>query len=166
MDQGPSQWRHLHSDGRGGEREIIDSRQEINLSPYHVGYYVLRRYFATKAGQGNPNKYGSWWRGPNLITAATQVPIVYGFTKTWYTMTKPGDKVGILCGHHALEAFLLRPGFCNTIEHRCGTPREVRKILEHDFSDPKNKLWLVKWLWLVDRRPTNLQEVRGKKVDA
>ena len=29
------------------------------------------KYPATKAGQGNPNKYGSWWRGPYLVTATT-----------------------------------------------------------------------------------------------
>ena len=52
-----------------GENEIIDSVQEIDMSPYvettyQVGDYVLRRYPASKAGHGNPNKYGSWWRGP------------------------------------------------------------------------------------------------------
>jgi hypothetical protein len=54
---------------------------------YQVGDYILRRYPATKAGHGNLNKYGSWRRGPYLITATTQVPIVYGFRKTWYTIT-------------------------------------------------------------------------------
>jgi hypothetical protein len=44
------------------EREVIDSVQEIDTSSYvettyQVGDYVLRRYPATKAGQGNPNKF-------------------------------------------------------------------------------------------------------------
>jgi hypothetical protein len=77
---------------QAGEREIIDNVQEIDLSAYvetsyQVGNYVLRRYPATKVGQRNPNKYGSWWPGPYLVTAATQGPIVYGFRKTWYTIT-------------------------------------------------------------------------------
>jgi len=47
-----------------GESEIIDSVQEINLSPYvettyQVRDYMLRRYPATKVSQGNPNKRGS-----------------------------------------------------------------------------------------------------------
>ena len=47
-----------------GERDIIDSIQEIDLCPYVETTYqvrdcVLRRYHATKADQGNPNEYGS-----------------------------------------------------------------------------------------------------------
>jgi len=73
------------------EQEIIDIVQEIDSSSYmvttyQVGNYVLRKYPMAKTGQGNPNKYGSWWRGPCLATAVTQVPIVYGNGKTWYTM--------------------------------------------------------------------------------
>jgi len=47
----------------------VDSISEIDLNPYvltnyGVGDYVLRRYPATKIGHSNPDKYGSWWRGP------------------------------------------------------------------------------------------------------
>ena len=68
----------------------VDSIAEIDLNPYvlteyEVGDYV-RRYPATKVGEANPNKYGSWWRGPYLVTAVTKVSMVYGFEKLWYTI--------------------------------------------------------------------------------
>jgi hypothetical protein len=51
---------------------LIDSVDEIDIDPYlvtryQVGDYVLRRYPSTKIGGGNPNKYGSWWRGPYRV---------------------------------------------------------------------------------------------------
>ena len=52
---------------------------------YEVGDYVLR-YPADKIEKTNPSKYGSWWRGPYLVTAVTKVPLVYGFEKLWYTI--------------------------------------------------------------------------------
>ena len=64
----------------------VDGIDEIDLTPYvlteyEVGDYVLRRYPATKIGQANPRKYGSWWCGPYLVTSVTKVPMVYGFEK-------------------------------------------------------------------------------------
>ena len=64
----------------------VDSVSEIDLNPYvltedEVRDYVLRRYPATKIGHANLRKYGSWWRGPYLVTAVTKVPVVYGFEK-------------------------------------------------------------------------------------
>ena len=64
----------------------VDSVSKIDLNPYvlteyEVGDYVLRRYPATKIGDVNPIKYGSWWRGPYLVTTVTKAPIVYRFEK-------------------------------------------------------------------------------------
>ena len=39
----------------------------------------------------------------------------------------------------------------------------VSEILEHDFSDPKNKLWLVKWL--IDEPPGDTWENRETLKD-
>ena len=38
------------------------------LTTYSVGDFVLREYPPTKAGNGPPNKYSSWWRGPFEVT--------------------------------------------------------------------------------------------------
>ena len=64
--------------------EPVGSISEMDLNPYvltnyAVGDYVKRRYPASKIGYSNPNKYGSWWRGPYLVTAVSKIPIVYGF---------------------------------------------------------------------------------------
>ena len=61
---------------------------------------------------------------------------------------QPGDDEGILCRHHAFEAFYYDLDFVTpwNIAGRDSDKSVVSKVLEHDFSDPKNKLWLVKWL--------------------
>jgi len=67
-------------DARDTEPEA-DSIAEIDTNSYteyEVRDYELRRYPTTKIGYSNPNKYGSWWRGPYLVTAVSKVPIVYG----------------------------------------------------------------------------------------
>ena len=54
----------------------------------------------------------------------------------------PGDNKRILtCRYHALEAFLLRPIVTPlNVAKRDRDETVVSKILDHDFSDPKNKL--------------------------
>jgi hypothetical protein len=153
-----------------GQQEIIDSVQEIDLSPYvdttyQVGDYVLRRYPATKAGQGNPNKYGSWWRGPYLVTAAQQVPIVYGYRKTWYTITNLVTTREYFADITHLKPFYYDPDFVTPLNIAVRDSEEsvVSEIVEHDFSDPTNKLWLVKWL--VDEPPGGTWENRETLKD-
>ena len=29
---------------------------------------------------------GSWWKGPYLVKAVTQAPIIYGYGRVWYTI--------------------------------------------------------------------------------
>ena len=152
------------------EREVIDSVQEIDMSSYvettyQVGDYVLRRYPATKAGQGNPNKYGSWWRGPYLVTAAQQVPIVYGHQRTWYTITNLVTTREYFADITHLKPFYYDPDFVTPLNIAVRDSEEsvVSEIVEHDFSDPTNKLWLVKWL--VDEPPGGTWENRETLKD-
>jgi len=39
--------------------------------------YVLQRYPRTKAGDGHPEKYETYWRGPYVVTNVTPMPMVY-----------------------------------------------------------------------------------------
>jgi hypothetical protein len=53
----------------GNEDIVVDTVDEIALdsyvlTTYQVGDYVLRCYPPSKIGKGNPDKYGSFWRGP------------------------------------------------------------------------------------------------------
>jgi hypothetical protein len=70
---------------------VVDTIDNIDLHPYEltkyeVNDYVLRRFPSTKIGDGNPDKYGSYWRGPYIVTKVLSVPDVYGPHKLWYTI--------------------------------------------------------------------------------
>jgi len=66
---------------------------------------------------------------------------------------QPAENAGILCGHHALEPFYYNPDFVtpSNIVARDSDESVVSEILKHHFSDPKNKLLLVKCL--IDETP-------------
>jgi len=68
----------------------VDTIVEIDVDPYMltryvVNDYVLRRYPPTKAGDGHPEKYGTYWRGPYVMKNVTPMPLVYA----------PHDKIAI-----------------------------------------------------------------------
>jgi len=103
---------------------------------------VLRRYPATKIGQTNPSKYGSWWRGPYLVT---KVPMVYGFEKLWYTIQSLVTTKEYFADITHLKPFYFDPNFVKHLNIATRDTDEcvVLQILEHNFSDTDNKLWLV-----------------------
>jgi len=75
-------------------------------------------------------------------------PIVYGFTKTWYTITNLVTTREYFAVITHLKPFFYDPDFVTPLNIATWDSDEsvVSEILEHDFSDPNNKLWLVKWL--------------------
>ena len=83
------------------------------LTEYEVGDYVLRRYPATKIGHANPSKYGSWLRGPYLVTAVTKAPEVYGFEKLWYTIQNL-----VTSKEYFADITHLKPTLRHTAKHR------------------------------------------------
>jgi hypothetical protein len=128
----------------------VDSIDEVDLNPYflteyEVGDYVLRRYPATKIGQANPSKYGSWWRGPYLVTAVTKVPMVYGFEKLLYTIQNLVTTKEYFADITHLKPFYFDPNYVTPLKIATRDTDEcvVLQILEHDFSDTENKLWPV-----------------------
>jgi hypothetical protein len=131
---------------------LIDSVEEIDMNPYlitryQVGDYVLRRYPSTKIGGGNPNKYGSWWRGPYRVMSLSQVPIVYGFDKAWYSVQNLVTTKEYYVDVTHIKPFYYDPNYTTplNIATKDSEERIVERILEHNFDDPLNKLWLVKW---------------------
>jgi hypothetical protein len=135
---------------------VVDTINEIDLNPYVVTTYevndfVLRRYPVSKAGKGNPDKYGSYWRGPYLVTKVTRVPMVYGPSdKIWYTIQNLVTSKEFFADVTHLRPFYFDPDFVTPLNVAAKDTDEhvVKKILRHDFSDPANKRWLV--LWAVD----------------
>ena len=127
-----------------------DSVSEIDLNPsreYEVGDYMLRRYPATKIGHANPKKYGSWWRGPYLVMAVTKALVVYGFKKLWYTIQNLVTSKEFFADITHLKPIYFDPHYVTplNIATRDMDESVVLQILEHDFSDTENKLWLVQW---------------------
>jgi len=86
-------WRHLDTNGRN----------------WGIGNYRKRT--------GNRPIRGEDIPGRGLVTTI-QVPIVYGFRKTWYTVTNLVSTREYFADIKASKAVRLRPRFCNPIEHR------------------------------------------------
>ena len=89
--------------------------------------------------QANPSKYESWWRGPYLVTAVTKVPMVYGFEILWYSTKAYFADI--------THPYILTQTTSHTlnIATRDKDKSVVLQNLEHDFSNTRNKLWLVQW---------------------
>jgi hypothetical protein len=127
---------------------IIDTfTRYVELTEYVVGDNVLRRYPTTKIGYANPNKYGSWWRGPYLVTAVSKVPIIYGFEKLWYTIQNLVPTKEYFADVTHLKPFYFDPDYVTplNIATRDTDESVVLRILDHDFSDTTDKRWLVEW---------------------
>ena len=82
---------------------------------------------------------------PDHGNHTTQAPIVYGFRKTWYTITNLVTTREYFADITHLKTFYYDPDVVTplNIAARDSDESVVSDILEHDFSDPKNKLWLV-----------------------
>ena len=100
-----------------------------------------------------------------MVTAAQQVPIVYGYRKTWYTITNLVTTREYFADITHLKPFYYDPDFVTPLNIAVRDSEEsvVSEIVEHDFSDPTNKLWLVKWL--VDEPPGGTWENRQTLKD-
>ena len=63
--------------------DVPIEHEESNIYSAHVCYQVGDVYYGAtlpqKIGHSNPNKYGSWWRGPYLVSVVSKLPIVNGF---------------------------------------------------------------------------------------
>lgn len=100
-----------------------------------------------------------------MVTAAQQVLIVYGYRKTWYTITNLVTTREYFADITHLKPFYYDPDFVTPLKVSARDSEEsvVSEIVEHDFSDPTNKLWLVKWL--VDEPPGGTWENRETLKD-
>jgi hypothetical protein len=133
--------------------EIIDTIDEIDTNPnvlttYQVNDYVLRRYPPTKIGSGNPHKYGSWWRGPYQITQVNNHTVGNISDKTYYTIRNlVMDKESVVDVTHR-RPFYFDPNYVTPLNVAVKDTDEtvVESILQHDFSNPNDKKWLVRWL--------------------
>jgi len=74
------------------------------------------------------------------------VPIVYVFWKTWQPITNLVTTREYFADITHLKPFYYDHDFVTPLNlaTRDSDESVVSEILEHDFSDPKNKLWLVK----------------------
>ena len=136
-----------------GNGKPVDTIAEIDVDPYvptryTVNDYVLRRYPPTKIGDGHPEKYGTYWRGPYVVTKVTPMPMVYGpHDKVSYTIRNLTTGKEYLADVTHLRPFFYDPRFTTPLNVAARDTKEyvVKRILRHDFSDPENKRWLVQW---------------------
>jgi hypothetical protein len=116
---------------------------EFILTSYEVGDYVLRRHSSTKLGNGPPMKYSSWWRGPYVITAK-----LVRDEKTSYAI-----KNLISAKEYMVDVTHIKPYYYDpqrstppiNIAAKDIDEYVVDHIVTHDFGDPKNKVWRVRW---------------------
>ena len=134
------------------EQEIVDTISEIDIETYlHTTYqvndYVLRRYPPTKLGGGNPNKYGSWWRGPYQVMSVIQKPVSDTLTKPRYTIRNLVTGKEYMADVTHLRPFYFDPNYVTPLNIAVKDTDEhvVEKIVAHDFSNFNDKRWLVQW---------------------
>jgi hypothetical protein len=111
---------------------------------FEIGDYVLRAYPPTKAGKGPPNKYGSYWRGPYLVTHKVFNPDSHKYIYTIYHLvTTKSSKVDIM----HLKPFYYDPQYVEPLTIAVKDTEEfvVESIVEHNTT-AKPSLWKVRWL--------------------
>jgi len=98
-------------------------------------------------GDGKPDKYGSYLRGPYIVTKVLSVPDVHGPHKLWYTLCNLTNRKEYSADVTRLRQFSYDSKFVTPINLAARDTNEyvVKQILRHDFTDPKKKLWLVQW---------------------
>ena len=92
------------------------------------------------------------------MTAVTKVPMVYGFEKLLYTIQNFVTTKEYIADITHLKPFYFDPNYVTPLKIATRDTDEcvVLQILEHDFSDTENKLWLVQWHG--DDAPSNTWE--------
>jgi hypothetical protein len=120
---------------------------ELDMAPYQlttytVGDFVLRQYPPSKAGNGPPNKYGSWWRGPYEVTHIQQTDI-----KQVYTIRHLVTQKEYLVDVTHLKPFYHDPTYVVPLNIAVKDTDEyvVENIIAHDVSNPKDTKWRVRW---------------------
>ena len=89
------------------------------------------------------------------MTTVSNVPIVYGFEKLWYTIQNFVTTKGYFADVTHLKPFF-DPDYVTpmNIATRDTDESVVLRVLDHDFSDTTDKRWLVEWF--VANSPHNL----------
>jgi hypothetical protein len=135
------------------EVETIDTIDEIDVNPYvlttyQVNDYVLRRYPPTKIGGGNPHKYGSWWSGPYQVSHVLQHRDKDITDKPRYNIRNLVTNKEYVVDVKHIRPFYYDPAYVTPLNIAVKDTDEtvVEMIVNHDFSKPQDKKWLVRWL--------------------
>jgi hypothetical protein len=125
------------------EINVVELDMEpYQLTTYSVGDFVLRQYPPTKAGNGPPNKYSSWWRGPYEVINIQQTDV-----KNVYTILNLITKKQCMVDVTHLKPFYHDPNYTTPLNIAVKDTDEyvVEDIISHNISDPTNTQWLVRW---------------------
>ena len=96
-------------------------------------------------GEGNPKKYGSWWRGPHqVMMSVIQKPVSDTLTKSRYTIRNLVTGKEYMADVTHLHPFHFDPNYVTPLNIVVkDTDKHVyKKIVAHDFND---KRWLEQW---------------------
>jgi transposase InsO family protein len=113
------------------------------ITTYNVGDYVLRRCSPSKLGNGPPVKYSSWWRGPYIVSST-----LHTGDKIIYTIKN------LISGkEYKVDVMHIKPYYFDpnksinplNIAAKDIDEYVVDHIVTHDFSNPKDKKWRVRW---------------------
>ena len=124
--------------------EIIDTINEIDTNPYVlrtylVNDYVLRQYPPTKIGSGNPQLYGSWWRGSYQVTQVKNRTGENIGDKTYYTIRNLVMDMECVVDVTHIRPFYFDPNYVTPLNVAVNDTDEtvVDTILQLDFLDPR-----------------------------
>jgi hypothetical protein len=122
----------------------IISEDDISITQFKVGDYVLRKHPPSFTRAGNPHKYGSYWRGPFLVTHRNLNPLSGRYI---YTLLNLVSKTEHDADISQLKPFYYDPSFVNPLNIAVKDSEEfiVGDIIDHQLSDDGSSLWRVHW---------------------
>jgi hypothetical protein len=129
------------------DTDTVVQVEEIDMTPfllttYNVGDYVLRKHAPSKAGNGPPDKYSAWWRGPFVITH-----VFHDSIKAIYTIRDLVTNKEYEADVCHLKPFYYDPHYVYPLNIALKGTGEflVDHIVTHDFSNQTHPLWRVRW---------------------
>jgi hypothetical protein len=117
---------------------------EFPITKFNIGDYVLRKHPPSYTRAGNPHKYGSYWRGPFLITHRQINPLSGRYIYTLLNLVSKSE-------HNAdisqLKPFYYDGTFVNPLNIAVKDTDEfvVEDIVDHQIFDDGSSSWRVRW---------------------
>jgi hypothetical protein len=117
---------------------------DLIITKFNIGDYVLRKHPPSYTRAGNPHKYGSYWRGPFLVTHRQINPLSGRYVYTLLNLVSKSEHDADIS---QLKPFYYDGTFINPLNIAVKDTEEfvVEDIVDHRISDDGSSSWRVRW---------------------